>query len=57
MTDKGIRVAAVCGPLTALSAEKLKEADPAYPGAELILANAPKVYSTCAQAVIIECTH
>ena len=35
VTDEGIRVAAVCGPLAALSAEKLKEADPAYPGAQL----------------------
>ena len=44
VTDEGIRVAAVCGPLTSLSAEKLKEADPAYPGAQLILVNTPKVF-------------
>ena len=43
VTDKGVRVAAVCGPLTALSANKLKEADPAYTGAHLILNNIPKV--------------
>ena len=45
VTDEGIRVAAVYGPLTALSAEKLKEADPAYPGSQLILAKAPKVFN------------
>ena len=43
VTDKGIRVAVVCGPLTALSAQKLKATDPAYSGAQLILVNAPKV--------------
>ena len=45
VTDEEVRVAAVCGPLIALSAEKLKEADPAYPGAQLILAKAPKVFN------------
>ena len=45
MIDEGIRVAAVCGPLTGLSAEKLKEANPAYSGAQLILINAPKVFN------------
>lgn len=43
VTDKGIRVAVVCGPLTTLSAQKLKETDPAYSGVQLILVNAPKV--------------
>ena len=45
LMDEGIRVATVCGPLTALSAEKLKEVDPAYPGSQLILAKAPKVFN------------
>ena len=42
VTNEGIRVAAVSA---ALSAEKLKEADPAYPGSQLILAKAPKVFN------------
>ena len=42
-TNNGTRVAVVCGPLTKLSAQKLKENDPAYTGAHLILATAPKV--------------
>lgn len=42
-TSNGTRVAVVCGPLKTLSAQKLKENDPAYTGAHLILATIPKV--------------
>ena len=39
----GVRVALVHGDLSTISAQEVKEVDPAYTGAHLILANVPKV--------------